>query len=139
MVFGGFAFTAGLFIYGCKDARSYLDAIELIRSRRTSSPSINYWPSIIGIVLTGFGFTAIFQAALNYLVDTLTRISASAVAANTFLQLMMAGTFPLFVIPMYHGMGVGLGTTILGCIAAVLIPVPFLFFIWAKRIRAKGK
>lgn len=100
---------------------------------------MNYWPSIIGIALTGLGFTTIFQAALNYLVDTFTRFSASAVAANTFLRSMLAGAFPLFVIPMYHGLGVDWGTTVFGCIAAVLIPVPFLFFIWGQKIRAKGK
>lgn len=105
----------------------------------TSSPKINYWPSIIGIALTGFGFTTIFQAALNYLVDTFTRFSASAVAANTFLRSMMAGAFPLFVIPMYHNLRVDWGTTIFGCIAAALIPFPFLFFFWGKRIRARGE
>ncbi|KAM3433058.1 hypothetical protein MY4824_006219 [Beauveria thailandica] len=95
MMIGGFAFTAGLFVFGW-----------------TSSPHINYWPSIVGIALTGFGFTTIFQAALNYLVDTFTRFSASAVAANTFLRSMLA---------------------------ALLIPVPFLFFVWGKAIRARGK
>ncbi|KAJ5295460.1 MFS multidrug transporter [Penicillium antarcticum] len=122
MMVGGFAFTAGLFVFGW-----------------TSSPTINYWPSIIGIALIGFGFTTIFQAALNYLVDTFTRFSASAVAATTFLRSMMAGAFPLFVSPMYRKIGVDWGTTVFGCIAAVLIPVPFLFFFWGKQIRARGE
>ncbi|CEJ55402.1 Putative MFS multidrug transporter [Penicillium brasilianum] len=122
MMVGGFAFTAGLFVFGW-----------------TSSPHINYWPSIIGIALTGFGFTTIFQAALNYLVDTFTRFSASAVAANTFLRSMMAGAFPLFVLPMYHNIGVNWGTTVFGCFAAILIPVPFLFFFWGRDIRARGQ
>ncbi|KAF3386183.1 Efflux pump bik6, partial [Penicillium rolfsii] len=122
MMVGGFAFTAGLFVFGW-----------------TSAPHINYWPSIIGIALTGFGFTTIFQAALNYLVDTFTRFSASAVAANTFLRSMMAGAFPLFVLPMYHNIGVNWGTTVFGCFAAILIPVPFLFFFWGRDIRAHGE
>ncbi|KAJ5948873.1 MFS multidrug transporter [Penicillium verhagenii] len=122
MMIGGFAFTAGLFIFGW-----------------TSSTSVNYWPSIIGIALTGFGFTTIFQAALNYLVDTFTRFSASAVAASTFLRSIMAGAFPLFCLPMYHKIGVNWGTTVFGCVAAVLIPVPFLFFVWGKQIRARGE
>lgn len=104
----------------------------------TSSERLNYWPSIIGISLTGLGFTTIFQSALSYLIDTFTRFSASAVAANTFMRSMFAGAFPLFVIPMYHKTGVDWGSTIFGCIAAVLIPVPFLFFVWGKRIRARG-
>jgi hypothetical protein len=100
---------------------------------------MNYWPSIIGIALTGLGFTTIFQSALGYLIDTFTRYSASAVAANTFMRSMFSGAFPLFIIPMYHKLGVDWGTTVFGCIAAVLIPVPYLFFVWGKRIRGRGK
>ncbi|KAJ5127195.1 Efflux pump bik6 [Penicillium atrosanguineum] len=122
MMVGGIVFTAGLFIFAW-----------------TSSPHINYWPSIIGVGLIGLGFTTIFQSALNYLVDTFTRYSASAIAANTFLRSMMAGAFPLFVIPMYNNIGVDWGTTIFACVAAILIPVPFFFFFWGKNIRARGE
>lgn len=38
---------------------------------------------VIGLVLTGLGFFTIFQAALNYLVDTFQQYAASAVAANS--------------------------------------------------------
>ncbi|KAI1041782.1 hypothetical protein LB505_008445, partial [Fusarium chuoi] len=122
MMLGGIVFTAGQFLFAW-----------------TSSPNINYWPSIIGIALTGLGFTTIFQAALGYLIDTFTRYSASAVAANTFMRSMLSGAFPLFIIPMYHKLGVDWGSTVFGCIAAALIPVPFLFFVWGKKIRGRGK
>jgi hypothetical protein len=52
---------------------------------------------------------------------------------------MMAGAFPLFVLPMYHNIGIKWGTTVFGCFTAILIPVPFLFFIWGRYIRARGK
>ncbi|KAF5545316.1 major facilitator superfamily transporter [Fusarium phyllophilum] len=122
MMLGGIVFTAGQFLFAW-----------------TSSPGINHWPSIIGIALTGLGFTTIFQSALGYLIDTFTRYSASAIAANTFMRSMFSGAFPLFIIPMYHKLGVDWGTTVFGCIAAALIPVPYLFFVWGKRIRGRGK
>ncbi|KAH8807793.1 MFS multidrug transporter [Xylogone sp. PMI_703] len=121
MMLGGFIFTGGLFLYGW-----------------TSSPHISAWPSIIGIGMIGFGFTTIFQSALNYIVDTFTRYSASAIAANTFLRSVFAGAFPLFITPMYRNIGVDIGSTIFGGVAIGLIPVPFLFYIWGKRIRARG-
>lgn len=105
----------------------------------TSNPSINYWPSLVGIALTGLGFVSTFQAALNYLIDAFTRYSASAIAANTFLRSAFAGAFPLFILPLYHSIGVDYGTTIFACIAAALIPVPFLFAIYGRKIRAMGK
>ena len=105
----------------------------------SSDPKINYWPSIIGLFFTGVGFTAIFQSSLNYLVDTFTRYSASAVAANMFLRAMFAGAFPLFVGRMYHNIGVDWGNTIFGCFAVILVPVPFLCSRWGRSIRANGE
>ncbi|ENH66799.1 hypothetical protein FOC1_g10007455 [Fusarium oxysporum f. sp. cubense race 1] len=122
MMLGGIVFTAGQFLFAW-----------------TSSLRVNYWPSIIGIALTGLDFTTIFQAALGYLIDTFTHYSASAVAANTFMRSMFSGAFPLFIIPMYHKLGVDWGTTVFGCIAVALIPVSYVFFVWGKRIRGKGK
>jgi DHA1 family multidrug resistance protein-like MFS transporter len=81
----------------------------------------------------------IFQAALNYLVDTFSLYAASAVAANTFLRSCFAGAFPLVVGPLYHHLGVGPGASITGGFAALLIPVPFVFFVWGKRIRRRSK
>lgn len=121
MMYGGIAFTGGLFLFAW-----------------THSPNINYWPSIIGIVLTGFGFFCVFQSALTCLIDTFTRYSASALAANTFLRSMAAGAFPLFVDLMYSGLGVNWGTMVFACISVLLIPVPFLFFTWGNRIRRRG-
>ena len=54
---------------------------------------------MIGITSIGYGYATIFQAALNYLVDTYQDFAASAVAANTFLRCMLAGAFPLTAHP----------------------------------------
>jgi hypothetical protein len=104
-------------------------------SEHISSP----WPSIVGVFLTGVGFTTIFQSSLQYLVDTFTRYSASAIAANSFVRSMAAGAFPLFVWPMYKKVGIDWGSTIFACISVLLLPAPFLFFKWGNRIRAHGK
>ncbi|KAL7904626.1 major facilitator superfamily domain-containing protein [Trichoderma velutinum] len=93
----------------------------------------------IGLVMLGTGFFTIFQAALNYLVDTFQAYAASAVAANTFLRSCFAGAFPLVVGPLFHNIGVGPGSSITGGFAALLIPVPFFFYKYGKRIRASSK
>ena len=64
--------------------------------------------------MTGFGFTSIFQAALNYLIDTFTGYAASAVSANTFMRSVFAGAFPLFVGAMYHDIGMDWGAQFSG-------------------------
>lgn len=122
MMLGSVLFSAGQFIMGW-----------------TSPASFHWICPCIGLVLVGTGFFTIFQAALNYLVDTFTLYAASAVAANTFLRSCFAGAFPLVVGPLYHNIGVGPGSSITGGFAALLIPVPFVFYVFGRGIRGRGR
>ncbi|KAI1826621.1 MFS transporter [Xylaria intraflava] len=123
MMVGSFTFAAGLFLFGWTSAQ------------HVSNPA----PSIVGVFFTGMGFTLIFQSSLQYLVDTFTRYSASAIAANTFMRSLAAGAFPLFVYPLYEAIGIDWGSSLFGFISIALIPAPFLFFKWGKSIRARGE
>jgi hypothetical protein len=122
MMIGSVFFSCGLFIFGW-----------------TSDKDIPWIAPMIGLVCMGFGFFTIFQAALNYLIDTFQKFSASAVAANTFLRSVFAAAFPLFVNPMFHNLGIPWASSVLGFIAALLIPIPYLFYIYGPTIRKKGK
>lgn len=122
MMLGSVVFASSLFIFGW-----------------TSDPSIFWFAPVLGLFFMGFGFFTIFQAALNYLIDTFTKHAASAVAANTFLRSIFAAVFPLFVNPMFHKLGVPWASSILGFIAVILIPIPFLFYVYGPRIRMRGK
>lgn len=123
MMPGSVAFAAGLFVTGW-----------------CGPPENAPWIApCIGLALAGFGFFTIFQAAINYLVDTFTRYAASAVAANTFLRSCFACAFPLVVSPLYHNVGVPWGTSIFGFFSVALIPVPFLLYRFGERLRAKNK
>ncbi|KAI8652900.1 hypothetical protein NCS57_01355900 [Fusarium keratoplasticum] len=122
MMMGSFIFCGGQFLTGW-----------------TAQKDIHWVVPCIGLVLLGTGFFTIFQAALNYLVDTFQTYAASAVAANTFLRSCFAAAFPLVVTPMYHNIGVGPSSSITGGFAALLIPVPFVFYRYGKRIRARSK
>ena len=86
----------------------------------------------------GFGFFTIFQSALNYLIDTFQKYAASAVAANTFLRSIFAASFPLFVNPMYHHLGIPWASSIFAFFAVLLIPIPYLFFVFGKSLRKRG-
>ncbi|CAO2651380.1 Nn.00g039500.m01.CDS01 [Neocucurbitaria sp. VM-36] len=122
MMLGSLLFAAGQFVMGW-----------------TAEPRFHWIAPVIGLVMLGTGFFTIFQAALNYLVDTFTLYAASAVAANTFLRSCFAGAFPLVVTPLYHNIGVGPASSITGGFAALLIPVPFVFYVFGKRIRRRSK
>ncbi|KAI5295866.1 hypothetical protein KEM52_006673 [Ascosphaera acerosa] len=122
MMIGSIFFAAGNFIFGW-----------------TSQPRIHWIGSAVGAACMGFGFFTIFQAALNYLIDTFPENSASAVAANTFLRSCFAAAFPLFARAMAYGLTVPWASSLLGFVACGLIPIPYLFYIFGPRLRARGK
>ncbi|KAK3168327.1 hypothetical protein OEA41_004774 [Lepraria neglecta] len=122
MMVGSIVFAGGLFLFGW-----------------TSDKSIPWIAPCIGATLMGFGFFTIFQSALNYLIDTFQRYAASAVATNTFLRSGFAGAFPLFIDPMYHKLGIPWASSVFAFFGVALIQIPYLFFIYGKWLRCRGK
>lgn len=122
MMLGSVFFSAGMFILGW-----------------TSPKNIFWLCPVIGAASMGLGFFTIFQSSLNYLVDTFTRFSASAIAVNTFLRSIFGGTFPLFATIMYRRMGVPWASSLLGFVGMALIPIPFVLYVYGPGIRARGK
>ncbi|CDH17766.1 related to Polyamine transporter 1 [Zygosaccharomyces bailii ISA1307] len=87
----------------------------------------------------GFGLIGIFLPCLNYIIESYLLLTASAVAANTFMRSAFGASFPLFTGYMFHTMGTNFAGLLLGLFAAAMAPVPVLFFKFGKRIRLKSK
>lgn len=122
VIIGGVAFAVGLFWFAWT---GYTKDIHWIV------------PTLSGLC-SGFGLMAIFLQSLNYLVDAYLMFAASAIAANTFLRSLCGAGFPLFATYMFNGMGVQWAGTLLGCVAAVLVPVPILFYLKGAKIRERS-
>jgi len=120
---GGISFTIGLFWFGWTGFTSSIPWIV---------------PTLAGIPL-GFGIYTIFMGCLNYIIDAYLMFAASAIAANTIMRSIFGAVFPLFAYYMYEGIGIQWGQTLLGCVAALFVPMPFLFYFKGKTIRAKSK
>jgi DHA1 family multidrug resistance protein-like MFS transporter len=73
------------------------------------------------------------------IIDTIANRAASAVAANIILRSAVAAGFPLFSKQMFKNMGVQWAGTLLGCLAAVMIPIPILFRSYGPLLRSKSK
>jgi len=123
VIAGGVAFTGGIFWFGWSGYRADVHWIV---------------PTLSGL-LTGFGLMSIFLQALNYLVDAYLMFAASAIAGNTFLRSLCGAGFPLFATYMFQGMGIQWAATLLGCVAAALVPIPVLFYLYGHKLRAKSK
>jgi hypothetical protein len=121
MAIGGFLFAIGLFWFAW-----------------TATPSIFWLSPVFATVFIGAGFNIIFQQCINFLVDTYGLYAASAVSANTFLRSVLAAGLPLAAQPMFHNLGVGRAMSILGAVATIAIPVPFVFMKYGLALRKKS-
>ncbi|KAG6036631.1 hypothetical protein E4U41_005600 [Claviceps citrina] len=122
MMAGGVAFAIGIFWFGWT---GYTRDIHWVV------------PAISGI-FTGFGLMSIFLQALNYLVDAYLMFAASAIAGNALMRSLAGAAFPLFARQMFEGLGIQWASTLLGCVAVVLAPIPFVFYKYGGRIRARS-
>lgn len=52
---------------------------------------------------------------------------------------MVAASFPLFTRQMFEKMGIQWAGTLLGCVAACLVPIPVAFWFFGKKLRMKSK
>lgn len=82
---------------------------------------------------------SIFLQALNYIVDAYLMFAASALAGNTLMRSLFGAAFPLFGRQMFIGMHIQWASTLLGCVAVALAPIPFIFYKYGAKIRSKSK
>lgn len=95
------------------------------------------WPILAGVPY-GIGNTWIFLYANNYLVETYGRYAASALAGNTVARSILGGILPLFGGQMYRKLGPNWAGTVVGLLAVLIIPIPWGFYKWGKKIRARS-
>ncbi|KKK13508.1 hypothetical protein ARAM_003518 [Aspergillus rambellii] len=105
----------------------------------TSDRNISWVAQVFAGVPIGLGILVIFMQGLNYIIDVYLMFANSAIAANTLVRSGLGGAFPLFGAQMYHRLGVNWASSLLGFITLAMIPIPIIFFIYGKKIRAMSK
>nr|POF14047.1 putative mfs-type transporter [Quercus suber] len=121
MFIGGILLTAGLFWFGW-----------------SAAPSHHWIQPILATVLAGAAFNICFQQSINMLADIYGPFTASAVSANTFLRSIFAAGLPLIASPMFNGLGVGPAMSIIGAIAATLLPMPYVLLKYGPTLRKRS-
>lgn len=80
-----------------------------------------------------------FLSAALYLVDVYGPLNgASAMAANGLARYATGAAFPLFTFQMYEGLGIAWATSLLGFVSLALLPIPWIFFKFGPKIRARS-
>lgn len=65
--------------------------------------------------------------------------AASALAANTVCRSACGAAAPLFTQYMFNALGVGGGGSLIGGVAVLLAPIPFVFYRYGEPIRKRSK
>ena len=119
---------------------------------------ISYWSPLCASVLFGYGILCVFISSYQYIIDSYETYAASALASATLIRYVVSGAMvsQLYLvlavsvadvvdeqvevgIPFYKNLGVHWTLTILGCISALMVSVPYLFFYFGIHIRKRSK
>ncbi|PYI35227.1 synaptic vesicle transporter [Aspergillus indologenus CBS 114.80] len=99
-------------------------------------------PWIVPILASGLfavGGCLIFNSIFTYEAHAYPRYAASVLAGNDFMRSSFGATFPLFATAMFRNLGVGWACTLLGCLAVLFVPYPFVLLRFGRRLRLASR
>jgi hypothetical protein len=95
---------------------------------------------VIAEAFFGCGNLLMFVSATLYSMDVYgSKFGASALAVNCMVRNFLGAAFPLFGVRLFEALGVGWAASLLGFISLSLVPVPWIFYMYGPRLRAKSK
>lgn len=101
----------------------------------TNFPHISIWSPIIASVAVGFGINSIFLSSYLYIIDSYEVMAASALCFVTLVRYLAAGGMTVVGVPFYGNLGSHYTLTILACISAAAVPIPYAFYQYGHKIR----
>ena len=105
----------------------------------TSYPTISFWAPLASCVPMSIGVIWIFLGLINYTIDAYLFVAASALSAITVVRSVFGAGFPLFATQMFDALNPRWASTLLGCVAAVLGPIPFVLRWYGHHLRRRSK
>ena len=105
----------------------------------TSFPSVSFWAPVAAIVPMSLAVILIFLGLLNYVIDAYLFAAASALSAATVCRSVFGTVFPLFSTQMYDRLGPQWASTLLGFIALIMAPIPFLLTRYGPALRRRSR
>ncbi|RDW74892.1 caffeine resistance protein [Coleophoma cylindrospora] len=120
--FGAFALPICLFWYGW-----------------TSRADIHWIVPLIGSGSFTISIITLFMPVLTYLGMAYPQYPASVLAGNALFRASCGVVFPLFARALFRNLGIGPGNSLLGGLAILFIPIPFILFYYGGQIRHRSK
>lgn len=113
----------------------------------TATASIHWIVPLIFAAFFSVATFLAFQSVLNYLADSYPDYIASILAGNDLFRAGMGAAMPLVARAMFNNLQangpkafpVAWGSTLLGCISLLFIPLPFLLYKYGPKLRSYSK
>ncbi|EKG15061.1 Major facilitator superfamily [Macrophomina phaseolina MS6] len=105
----------------------------------TNYPSISPWSSFGACFVFGYALISIQVSSFQYIIDSYGPYAASALGGITLARFCLAAGMNVASRPMFQTLGVHWTLTIIGSIAAVLVPAPWIFYKYGAKVRARSK
>lgn len=104
----------------------------------TNYSSISIWSGLTASFLFGVVLIAIYVSSYEYIIDSYGGHAAVALGSITMVRYLIAGAMVMAARPMFGELGAHWTLTILGCLAAVLSPGPYLLYRYGERLRIRS-
>lgn len=104
----------------------------------TARASVHWIVSLIGCCILVTGNFLIFQCVFIYLPMSYPKYAASLFAANDFLRALFAAACVLFSRPMFTGLGIGPGVSILAGLSCLGVAGMFILWKYGGWLRARS-
>jgi DHA1 family multidrug resistance protein-like MFS transporter len=118
---------------------SFLVPIGLFIFAWTGDGKIHWIVSCIGIVINMIGVFILFQCVFVYLPMVYPAYAGSLFAGNDTMRSTLAAAAILFSRPMFLGLGVGGGVSLLAGLTTLCIGGIFILFFYGEKLRAKSR
>ncbi|RAH41328.1 MFS general substrate transporter [Aspergillus brunneoviolaceus CBS 621.78] len=135
----GTALQAEVSLYWAMVGGSFLMPISLFWMGWTCYSDISIWSPIIATFVFGYSLVTIFTATYLYIVFVYTVYAGSALGFMTFSRYVISGALQPASIPMYQHMTPHWVLTLVGILATIMAPMPFLLYKYGHQIRAMSK
>lgn len=104
----------------------------------TNDASISIWSGLAACFCFGIVLNAMYVSSYEYIIDSYGANAAIALASITMMRYLIAGCMVMAARPMYDAIGVHWSMTILGCVAFLLLPCPYLLYSYGDKLRERS-
>ncbi|EIW80709.1 MFS general substrate transporter [Coniophora puteana RWD-64-598 SS2] len=119
-------------------AAAFLLPVGMFMWAWTANPHVPWIIPLLALTIFMIGAYILYFVVFVYLADCYGMYASSAMAGQSLLRNILSTTFPLFTKQMFANLTYRWANTMFGCIACLMVPIPFLLYIYGSDLRRRS-